>query len=117
MIFEFKMPKMGESISEATVISWTKSPGDYISAEETFVEVATDKVDNDVLSPVSGKVMELRFAKDDIVKSRRSAGAYRHGGSRGITGRKGGCWAESQFRSGYRYPNGHQFKTEDGNQP
>ena len=65
---EFKMPKMGESITEATIINWLKNVGDYIQAEETLVEVATDKVDNDVPSPVSGVITEIRFHKNDIVE-------------------------------------------------
>ncbi|MFN7675962.1 dihydrolipoamide acetyltransferase family protein [Flavobacterium sp.] len=68
MITEFKMPKMGESITEATIISWLKSVGDYIVADETIVEVATDKVDNDVPSPVSGIITEIHFQKDDVVE-------------------------------------------------
>jgi 2-oxoglutarate dehydrogenase E2 component (dihydrolipoamide succinyltransferase) len=68
MITEFKMPKMGESITEATIINWLKNVGDTVVAEETLVEVATDKVDNDVPSPVSGVITEIRFGKDDIVK-------------------------------------------------
>lgn len=67
-MFEFKMPKMGESISEATIISWTKNVGDYIEAEETLLEVATDKVDSEVPSPVSGTITEIRFQKDDVVE-------------------------------------------------
>jgi 2-oxoglutarate dehydrogenase E2 component (dihydrolipoamide succinyltransferase) len=67
-MFEFKMPKMGESISEATIINWTKNVGDYIEAEETLLEVATDKVDSDVPSPVSGTITEIRFQKDDVVE-------------------------------------------------
>jgi 2-oxoglutarate dehydrogenase E2 component (dihydrolipoamide succinyltransferase) len=67
-ITEFKMPKMGESIYEATIISWLKNVGDTIAAEEIIVEVATDKVDNDVPSPVSGVITEIRFGKDDVVK-------------------------------------------------
>ena len=66
-MFEFKMPKMGESISEATIINWTKNVGDYIEAEETLLEVATDKVDSEVPSPVSGVITEIRFQKDDVV--------------------------------------------------
>ncbi len=62
------MPKMGESITEATIINWLKSVGDYVEAEEIIVEVATDKVDNDVPSPVSGVITEIRFQKDDIVE-------------------------------------------------
>ena len=68
MITEFKMPKMGESITEATIISWLKNVGDFVNAEETIVEVATDKVDNDVPSPVSGVITEIRFQKDDVVE-------------------------------------------------
>jgi len=68
MIIEFKMPKMGESISEATIINWTKNVGDYIEAEETFLEVATDKVDSEVPSPVSGVITEIRFQKDEVVE-------------------------------------------------
>lgn len=66
-MFEFKMPKLGESISEATVISWLKNVGDFISAEETLLEVATDKVDSEVPSPVSGTIKEIRFQKNDVV--------------------------------------------------
>ena len=58
---------MGESITEATIINWLKNVGDYIEAEETLVEIATDKVDNDVPSPVSGIIKEIYFQKDDIV--------------------------------------------------
>ncbi len=59
---------MGESITEATIINWLKSVGDFVEAEETIVEVATDKVDNDVPSPVSGVITEIRFHKDDVVE-------------------------------------------------
>ncbi len=62
------MPKMGESISEATIINWTKNVGDYIEVEETLLEVATDKVDSEVPSPVSGTITEIRFQKDDVVE-------------------------------------------------
>ena len=68
MITEFKMPKMGESISEATIISWLKNVGDFVEAEETILEVATDKVDSEVPAPVSGVITEIRFQKDDVVE-------------------------------------------------
>jgi 2-oxoglutarate dehydrogenase E2 component (dihydrolipoamide succinyltransferase) len=67
MIVEFKMPKMGESISEATIISWLKQVGDSVTAEEIILEVATDKVDSEVPSPCSGTITEIRFQKDDVV--------------------------------------------------
>ncbi len=62
------MPKMGESISEATIITWLKNVGDFVEAEETILEVATDKVDSDVPSPVSGTITEIRFHKDAVVE-------------------------------------------------
>ncbi len=62
------MPKMGESISEATIISWLKNVGDFVEAEETILEVATDKVDSDVPAPVSGVITEIRFQKDAVVE-------------------------------------------------
>jgi 2-oxoglutarate dehydrogenase E2 component (dihydrolipoamide succinyltransferase) len=68
MITEFKMPKMGESISEATIISWVKKVGDYVEAEETILEVATDKVDSEVSAPVSGVITEIRYNKDAVVE-------------------------------------------------
>lgn len=58
---------MGESISEATIISWLKNVDDFVDAEETILEVATDKVDSEVPSPVSGTITEIRFQKDDVV--------------------------------------------------
>jgi 2-oxoglutarate dehydrogenase E2 component (dihydrolipoamide succinyltransferase) len=68
MITEFKMPKMGESITEATIISWLKKVGDFVEADETILEVATDKVDSEVPAPVSGTITEIRFQKDDVVE-------------------------------------------------
>ncbi len=62
------MPKMGESISEATIISWLKNVGDYVEAEETILEVATDKVDSEVSAPISGIITEIRFHKDAVVE-------------------------------------------------
>ena len=61
------MPKMGESISEATIINWLKNLGDVVEAEETILEVATDKVDSEVPSPVTGVITEIRYQKDAVV--------------------------------------------------
>lgn len=66
-IVEFKLPKMGESISEATVLKWLKEVGDSIEAEETLLEVGTDKVDSDVSVPFSGVITEIKFQKGDVV--------------------------------------------------
>ena len=67
-MIEFKMPKMGESIQEATIIRWLKQVGEAVTEGEILVEVATDKVDNEVPSPVSGIVREIRFADKDLVQ-------------------------------------------------
>ena len=66
-MFEFKMPKMGESIAEATIINWLKNVGDFVNAEEIILEIATDKVDSEVPSPVSGIITAIYFQKDDVV--------------------------------------------------
>ncbi|HOW25724.1 MAG TPA: dihydrolipoamide acetyltransferase family protein [Bacteroidales bacterium] len=65
--FELVMPKMGESIIEATIIRWTKSIGDNISEEDVIVEIATDKVDSEIPSPVDGKLTEIFFNEGDVV--------------------------------------------------
>lgn len=59
---------MGESVAEATITNWIKSIGDTISADDIVVEVATDKVDNEVPSDVSGILVEQLFAKDELVQ-------------------------------------------------
>jgi len=64
---EFKMPKMGESIQEATIINWLKQVGDFVDFEEIILEVATDKVDSEVPSPVAGIITEIFFQKNDVV--------------------------------------------------
>ena len=66
-IVEFKLPKMGESISEATILNWNKGVGDFVAAEETLLEVGTDKVDNEVTVPFAGFITEIRFSKGDVV--------------------------------------------------
>jgi len=67
-IFEFKMPKLGESITEAAIITWFKNVGDAIEEDEMFLEVATDKVDSEVPSTVSGVVEELLYKSNDVIK-------------------------------------------------
>ncbi|MDG1063668.1 MAG: dihydrolipoamide acetyltransferase family protein [Flavobacteriaceae bacterium] len=66
--FELKLPKMGESVAEATVINWLKQVGDAIEMDEPVLEIATDKVDSEVPSEVSGILVEQFFAVDDVVK-------------------------------------------------
>ena len=65
---ELIMPKMGESVAEATIISWQKKVGDLIEVDETVVEIATDKVDSEIPSSVKGTLKEILFQVDDIVK-------------------------------------------------
>ena len=62
------MPKMGESVSEATIITWSKNVGDMIEMDETIIEIATDKVDSEVPSTHEGKLVEMLFQADDVVK-------------------------------------------------
>ena len=65
---ELIMPKMGESVSEATVIAWTKEVGDMVELDETIIEIATDKVDSEVPSTHEGKLIEKLFEADDLVQ-------------------------------------------------
>lgn len=66
--YELKLPSMGESVAEAVVTNWLKKVGDPIEAEEAIVEVATDKVDSEVPSEVSGIVSEILFKVEEVVK-------------------------------------------------
>ena len=65
--FELKLPKMGESVAEATITSWLKEVGDTIELDEAIVEIATDKVDSEVPSEVEGVLLERLFNADDVV--------------------------------------------------
>ncbi len=64
---EVIMPKLGESIIEATVLKWLKQPGEKIEADDTLLEIATDKVDSEVPSPESGVLVETRYNEGDVV--------------------------------------------------
>jgi 2-oxoglutarate dehydrogenase E2 component (dihydrolipoamide succinyltransferase) len=66
--FELKLPKMGESVAEATITSWLKEVGDMIELDEAIVEIATDKVDSEVPSEVEGTLVEILFDKDTVVE-------------------------------------------------
>ena len=63
-----KLPKMGESIAEATITKWLKDVGDFVEIDESLVEIATDKVDSDVPSEFKGKLIKKNFEVNDIVK-------------------------------------------------
>ncbi len=66
--YQLLLPKMGESVAEATIIKWNKAVGDTIDADETVMEIATDKVDSEVPSPVSGKLVEQLVRENDVVQ-------------------------------------------------
>ena len=63
-----KLPKMGESVAEATLTKWLKEVGDSIDIDEAVVEIATDKVDSDVPSELSGVLIEKKFSENDVVQ-------------------------------------------------
>ncbi|MBS1651558.1 MAG: 2-oxo acid dehydrogenase subunit E2 [Bacteroidetes bacterium] len=66
--FDLIMPKMGESVAEATIIKWTKNEGDSIKLDETVLEIATDKVDSEIPSPFEGKLLKRLFKEGDVVQ-------------------------------------------------
>ena len=66
--YNLTLPKMGESVEEATIVNWLKNVGDYIKMDDFIVEVATDKVDSEVPSDVEGVLIEKCFEINDVVK-------------------------------------------------
>src|ERR687885_5732 len=64
---EVTMPQMGDSVSEGTILEWHKQEGDQVSADETIVEISTDKVDAEVPAPASGTVVKVHAAEGDTV--------------------------------------------------
>ncbi|MFO7371015.1 MAG: dihydrolipoamide acetyltransferase family protein [Bacteroidales bacterium] len=65
--FNLVMPKLGESVQEATIIRWLVKPGDMVSDDDPLLEIATDKVDSEIPSPVSGKVIKILFEENALV--------------------------------------------------
>lgn len=66
--YELLLPKMGESVAEATIIKWVKQPGDLIAVDESVLEIATDKVDSEVPSPVAGKLVKQLFREEEVAE-------------------------------------------------
>src|SRR6185295_6059471 len=66
-IVDLVMPKMGESIMEATILKWHKQPGDHVKMDETVLEIATDKVDTEVPSTTEGIIEQLLYNVNDVV--------------------------------------------------
>lgn len=66
-MFEIKMPKMGESVEQATITKWFVSVGDKVEEDDNLLEIATDKVDSEIPSPVAGTVVSILFKENDVV--------------------------------------------------
>jgi len=66
-LVELIMPKLGESIMEATILKWHKKPGDAVNEDDTVLDIATDKVDSEIPSPVKGVIEEILYQENDIV--------------------------------------------------
>src|SRR5436309_14613453 len=65
--FEVTLPQMGQSVTEGTILEWHKAEGETIEADETLVEISTDKVDAEVPAPVSGTIVKIHAAEGDTV--------------------------------------------------
>ena len=81
--FELKLPKMGESVAEATLTNWLKEVGDTIEADEAVLEIATDKVDSEVPSEVDGVLVEKLFNVDEVVQVGQTIAIIETAGSNG----------------------------------
>ena len=79
-VVELIMPKMGESIMEATILKWLKQEGDTVDADESILEIATDKVDSEVPAPQAGTVKEILFQEGDVVEIGKSIALIDTGG-------------------------------------
>ena len=78
--FELIMPKMGESVAEATITNWLTKEGDKIDADESVLEIATDKVDSEVPSPVEGTLVKRLFNENDVVQVGQAIAIINTGG-------------------------------------
>ena len=66
--YKLQMPQMGESIHEATVLNWMVEEGQYVTQDDIILEVATDKVDSEIPSPVSGRILNLKVTEGDVIR-------------------------------------------------
>lgn len=78
--YELIMPKMGESITEATILKWNKKEGDAIKTDEAVLEIATDKVDSEVPSPVAGTLTKMLYKEGDVVAVGKAVAIIETGG-------------------------------------
>src|SRR5690606_7091952 len=67
-IYKVVLPRMGESVSEATITKWVKAIGDSVEEDDPIVEIATDKVDSDVPAPVTGKLSKIFFEESQVAQ-------------------------------------------------
>ena len=66
MIIDIVMPKMGESITEGTILEWKKEIGEFVEMDEILLEIGTDKVDSEIPSPAAGKIIEILGKPNDV---------------------------------------------------
>jgi len=76
-VVDLIMPKLGESIMEATILKWHKKPGDKVEQDETVLEIATDKVDSEVPSTTEGILDEILYRESDVVPIGKAWHVYR----------------------------------------
>ncbi|MCP3997501.1 MAG: hypothetical protein GY722_20940, partial [bacterium] len=62
-----EMPQLGETVTEGTILSWAKQPGDVIAEDDVLLEISTDKVDTEIPSPVAGTVLEILVPEGETV--------------------------------------------------
>src|ERR1700722_12714951 len=85
-LVDLVMPKMGESIMEATILKWHKHPGDAVRQDETVLEIATDKVDSEVPSVTEGILEEVLYQVNDVVPIGSVIARIRTNGTAQVTG-------------------------------
>lgn len=109
-LVEVTLPKMGESISEATVLNWLKQVGDTVEADETLLEVATDKVDSEVPSPCDGVIKEIRCQPQEVVGIGSVIAVIEASGEVNATAQKNGAAKKEQKTSKPTGSNKSEFK-------
>jgi len=90
------MPKMGESIMEATILKWRKNPGDRVELDEPVLDIATDKVDSEIPSPVAGTVVEILFQENDVVAINKTIAIIETEASAEVTNLRAAAPSESK---------------------
>src|SRR3954468_19342052 len=86
MATEVKLPELGESVTEGTVTRWLKQVGDEVAADESLLEVSTDKVDTEIPSPAAGTLLEIKVREDETVDVGAELAVIGSGDAGGTTG-------------------------------